>query len=862
MPVAETGATATTTYTRATAVATRGDLTRVQNPVGHRTDFTYDPVTGLVTSATDRLGNKSTQQHDQVGRIQWRVTPKGNVSGADPDDFKTSYVTDVAGRITGTEDPLGNGAAVTYDANGNVRTTTDALGRTTTVDYDRTDLPVAVELPDGTGTQTIYDPEAHVAETVDRDQRDAADRVTALTGTDGRTTGYRYDPAGNLLEVELPGGDCGGGSPTGCITNTHDDAGQVVATQFSDPSTPDVTYDYGDRGELTSFTDGTGTTSYSYDSLGRQTAASDGNGATTGYEWNLAGLQTAIVYPGGERVTKAYDNAGRLTQVRDWTNRNYTYAYDRNSNVVSLTYPQNVDVFSYDNADRPTGATYRRGSTTLPSLAVETAATGRIDAATATGLPVGDEVFGYDALDQLVDAGGAAYSYDLSSNPTLLAGDTRQVFDDANQLCFAAPVAVTGGSCAAPPTGATTYTYGNRGQRTSMAPAGGPATSYGYDEADRLVQVATAGQPTTTYDYDGRGIRQSATRDAITTRYTWDHVSGLPRLLTESTGPDTTRWVYGAGEAPLAQYDSAGTPRFLHHDHIDSVRLVTAANGTVLGARSWSAYGDAEETTGTPGTRFGYAGAYEDPDTGFLYLRARYYDPETAQFLTRDPLETISGSAYGYVYNSPVNGTDPSGLRPGLEPDRPQHWKQDIANFSGGVLEAITVGQWKRSSFLASRVDTCSTAFQNGVIAGTVVDLALGAKGADSIASRGRGLVDSAPTASRGVPGTSIEPLWAQAPHRGFLAGWSRPETIRPGAVIDRYGHDTGRFFSPAGTPFEARSLPAGSGPLQRYEVLKPLEVQAGLVAPAFGQPGMGIQYMSSQTVADLIEAGIMKAVN
>lgn len=94
-----------------------------------------------------------------------------------------------------------------------------------------------------------------------------------------------------------------------------------------------------------------------------------------------------------------------------------------------------------------------------------------------------------------------------------------------------------------------------------------------------------------------------------------------------------------------------------------------------------------------------------------------------------------------------------------------------------------------------------------------------------------------------------------------FLGGWSRTETIRPGTVIDRYGDDAGRFFSTADTPFEARALPAGSGPLQRYEVLRPLDVQAGVVAPAFGQPGLGIQYMSWQTVADLIEAGFIKAV-
>lgn len=41
---------------------------------------------------------------------------------------------------------------------------------------------------------------------------------------------------------------------------------------------------------------------------------------------------------------------------------------------------------------------------------------------------------------------------------------------------------------------------------------------------------------------------------------------------------------------------------------------------------------------------------------------ARYYDPQTAQFLTRDPLEAMTGSPYGYVDGEPLDGSDPTGL--------------------------------------------------------------------------------------------------------------------------------------------------------------------------------------------------------
>jgi RHS repeat-associated protein len=55
-------------------------------------------------------------------------------------------------------------------------------------------------------------------------------------------------------------------------------------------------------------------------------------------------------------------------------------------------------------------------------------------------------------------------------------------------------------------------------------------------------------------------------------------------------------------------------------------------------------------------------GRVVDPETGLLYLVNRYYDPATGQFLTRDPLVAITGSAYGYAGDNPTNNVDPSGL--------------------------------------------------------------------------------------------------------------------------------------------------------------------------------------------------------
>lgn len=60
---------------------------------------------------------------------------------------------------------------------------------------------------------------------------------------------------------------------------------------------------------------------------------------------------------------------------------------------------------------------------------------------------------------------------------------------------------------------------------------------------------------------------------------------------------------------------------------------------------------------------FGFAGEYTDP-TGLIYLRARYYDPATAQFITRDPLEALTHRPYTYAASDPADNIDPTGLSP------------------------------------------------------------------------------------------------------------------------------------------------------------------------------------------------------
>jgi RHS repeat-associated protein len=62
----------------------------------------------------------------------------------------------------------------------------------------------------------------------------------------------------------------------------------------------------------------------------------------------------------------------------------------------------------------------------------------------------------------------------------------------------------------------------------------------------------------------------------------------------------------------------------------------------------------------------GYASYVYDRETKLYYLQARYYDPETAKFISRDPDPGDSDdpktqNGYTYADNNPVMLVDPDG---------------------------------------------------------------------------------------------------------------------------------------------------------------------------------------------------------
>jgi RHS repeat-associated protein len=121
-------------------------------------------------------------------------------------------------------------------------------------------------------------------------------------------------------------------------------------------------------------------------------------------------------------------------------------------------------------------------------------------------------------------------------------------------------------------------------------------------------------------------------------------------------------FIYGPAEMSVEQVASTGKVLYLHHDQQGSTRLMTSATGTTEASYTYDAYGNETGHTGTTFSSLGYDAQYTSADTGLIYMRARTYDPATAQFLSVDPAVALTREPYAYGGDNPVNRRDPDGL--------------------------------------------------------------------------------------------------------------------------------------------------------------------------------------------------------
>jgi len=296
-----------------------------------------------------------------------------------------------------------------------------------------------------------------------------------------------------------------------------------------------------------------------------------------------------------------------------------------------------------------------------------------------------------------------------------------------------------------------------------------------------------------------------------------------------------------------------------------------------------------------------YTGEMYDSSASMYYLRARWYDAATGRFNRIDPFagntqDPQSLHKYLYCHANPVNITDRSGLfGTYIDVMNTAYIRSVLGNMQFDFGQAIHYSA--ECAYAGLSVGKALLVW--AVTVGAIIGIALLLRALSRLVSRYIGpLIDdlfekSYNFARRALNKAKFGILRAtgrtihfalkmafrkkvdfaarwpdEALHAGgFLFGRKHQRILPIGTLVDRYtavagALDTGNYLAPVGTPFEMRSLPGHyrNYGLAKYRVARPLSVEAGFTAP-WHDPGMGIQFKSERSIAELIADGILEFV-
>jgi RHS repeat-associated protein len=575
-------------------------------------------------------GNSNTTQYRYDARKRLTVTTY-------PDSTTKTNAYDGPGNLTSVTDQAGNQVQYTYDAANQLASVVqvnspNSNAKTTAFGYDADGNPI-----------TFQDANSHTS----IENYDLLNEATAKTLPDGTLTETRqYDSNGNLSSVTHFNG--------AVTTYTYDTLNRLLSRTTPGEST--VSHTYSATGKYATTTDSSGTTLYTYDTMDRLTAKATPEG-TLNYTYDAAGHVASIASSNtnGASMFYTYDSLNRLSTVVD--NRlsgsnTTTYTYDDASNVGTVTYPNGVQsTFTYDTLNRVSAL-----SSQVSSYSYQRGPTGNLSGATeSTGRT---ESWSYDGIYRLTNEtislapsgknGSVSYGLDPVGNRT---SDTSSLSGiSSGSFSFNADDELASES------------YDQNG---NVLATGGK--TFAYDSQNELISMGS----TASLLYDGFGNRVSKTANGVTTKYLVEddvNPTGYPQVFDELTNGAVTRtYTYGLQRIDEEQVVSnTWTPSFYGYDGGGNVRNLTNASGTVTDQYEYDAFGNSFTVSGSTPNNYLYRGEQYDPDLGLYYLRARYYNPITGRFMSRDPLggkltDPESLNKFLYANGDPTNKIDPTG---------------------------------------------------------------------------------------------------------------------------------------------------------------------------------------------------------
>ena len=552
----------------------------------------------------------------------------GLSSANDSDYMTTNYEYDAWGHLVRTADSTGyNSGTTTYDLNGNALTVTDANGNVTTNTYDALNRVL-------TANTVCEDTSKNVSKSYTYDNMR---RVTHKV-SNGVETSYEYDALGRIYREWGP--NFKGYFYEGISSYVEEQlVGEAHLLLYS---TTNYEYD-GEMRVVKVKESGNETATYTYDANGNKASETLANGVVSTYTYNGCNKVTNLVTKSGDSTISSYE---------------YSYYLDGSDacKVRSESGIIETTNYEYDGLKRLTEEAVTTGNST-DTYAYEYDDYGNRLQMTATGSEEYTTVYDYN------DANG--------NYTALLQEETKTVEDDSNAATenglASSPLDLVNAASENTGVETTAYTYDANGNQITKVTDEKTETNT-YDGLNQLIGF-TDGETVASYTYDVDGLRLSKTVDGKTTEHVWD---GNKQIIADvKTGQYYDADCYLRGTNLVATYSFVNGAKteytyYTQNAHGDVVNL-TDAQGAITKSYKYDAFGVEKGIDDADTNAFRYCGEYYDAETGTIYLRARYYNPTTGRFISRDSFagrvsDPLSFNKYTYCHNNPIAFFDPQGL--------------------------------------------------------------------------------------------------------------------------------------------------------------------------------------------------------
>lgn len=608
--------------------------------------------------------------YDSRGRVLTRTDAGGHVISY---NYNTGQSMNLASRVLGASGSV----TFSYDTCGRVATLTDATNKITTFRYDSLNRQTQRVGPLSDTTRYLYD-SLYLRQFIDPKGQSYLFAHNALGWL-----GTRTDPNGVQDQYSY--------DRDGSVTQWTNRRGQSVAFAYdsldilrSVATGTDTTRYFADPAErFIAGSNAESTDTIKFDSGGRiqsQISLRSGTRYEVQTSYESRGLPSAliVVSPWSATVSYHYNPFVMLDTLTDWSGGKTTIQYDSDRLPDTLTLPTGQKI---------TGrfpSSHTAGELTFVNNAL-------------LNQKIGAK-YGYNDLGQVTDRytgdmfGGREYRYDAVGRDTAyldyFLNCSGTDLWDANHAWY----------CSVPPTKTYQsdqehYQFDNVGNRTDLAAAtvlgnrlirfNGDSLVYDADgnltsrirsgqivqrlywnTVGQLIAVWTSGADSVSMAYDAFGRRARKSTVHGTSRYIWNNNNLLAEL--DGSGNRLAEYTYYPGiDQPNSERRGSNTYYYVQDFPGNILGLLDVSN-TLVNQYKYKPFG-ADDGSPAPSVSnsLRFAARELDPETGFYYIRARYYDPQLGRFISEDPIGLGGGiNQYQFGDDNPVSESDPSGLCP------------------------------------------------------------------------------------------------------------------------------------------------------------------------------------------------------